>query len=107
MESTRYRFFRLTAHGRFVVAENAEGQLTPYRVTQPISHPWAGPKVGSGSIVLLCDETAQKMMQAGGITPLESVTLRPWRVEAEEKQAARWEKTKLRRIANQRPEARG
>ena len=65
MESTRYRLFRLTAHGRFVVAENAKGPLSPYRVTQPISHPWAGPKIGIGSIMLLSDQTAEKMLAAG------------------------------------------
>ncbi|MEI6656870.1 MAG: hypothetical protein WCP45_19045 [Verrucomicrobiota bacterium] len=107
MESTRYRLFRLTAHGRFVVAENAKGPLSPYRVTQPISHPWAGPKIGIGSIMLLSDATAEKMLAAGGISALEGVTLRPWRDAADAKTAARWEKTKLRRIANQRPEARG
>jgi hypothetical protein len=94
MNEHRYRLFKLTSHGRFVVTENADGPLSPYRATEPINHPWAGARIGVGSILLLSDDTAAKMLAAGGIEALESVALRPWREAYDEEQARRWKARK-------------
>lgn len=91
---TRYRLHKLTKHGRFVVTENAKGPLSPYRALDPISTPWAGARIGVGSILLLSDETAETMLAKGGIEALETLTLRPWREVGDEKATARFEAKK-------------
>jgi hypothetical protein len=86
----RYAVHRLARH-RFLVIENAELPLSPHRSTEPIASPWAGVKIGVGSILLLTDDTAAEMRARGGIESIPAEVLRPWREAEEEKQRARWE----------------
>lgn len=88
--ATRYRMHRLTRH-RFLVMENAAAPLAPYRATAPINHPWAGERIGVGSILLLTDETASSMRAGGGIETIPAEVLVPWREAYEAKRLARWE----------------
>jgi hypothetical protein len=96
-QPARYRLFKLTSHGRFLVVENADGLLSPYRCLEPIGTPFAGVRLGVGSIMLLGDETAAVMLSKGGIEALEAIPLRYWRDVQDEKAAARYEARKLSR----------
>jgi len=100
---TRYRLFKLTSHGRFLVVENAEGLLSPYRCLEPIGTPFAGVRLGVGSIMLLSDDTAALMLAQGGIEALEPIKLRYWREVEAERQAARYEARKLSRDTAGKP----
>jgi len=101
--ANRYRVFRLTSHGRFVVMENAAGPLSPYRCVEPIGTPFAGVRLGVGSILLLGDETASVTLTKGGIEALEAIPLRYWRDVEAERQAARYEARKLSRETTRTP----
>jgi hypothetical protein len=86
----RYAVHRLARH-RFLVIENAEVPLAPYRATVSISSPWAGVKIGVGSVLLLADGTASQMRAGGGIESIAAEVLVPWREAYEAKRLARWE----------------
>jgi hypothetical protein len=103
MTSQKYRLFKLTSHGRFLVVENADGLLSPYRCLEPIGTPFAGVRLGVGSILLLGDETASVMLTKGGIETLEAIPLRYWRDVEAERQAARYETRKLSRDTVEKP----
>lgn len=96
MATTSYKLFKI-GRGRFLVLENTDAPLSPYRATAPIGTPWAGARIGIGSTLLLSDETAEKMLAQGGIVALVPFALRPWREAYEEKQAARYEARKISR----------
>jgi hypothetical protein len=96
----RYRLHRLARH-RFLVIENSTEPLFPHRATVPIASPWAGVKIGVGSVLLLADETASQMRAGGGIESIPAEALRPWREVEDEKRAARWEARRAKRLSRE------